>query len=72
MPITGAKILAKLIKMYRAAYVTSAGIGASGGVHSALMKAIVGSKAFRPNPNAFTSKNVENMMKMILAGKQIK
>lgn len=65
-----AKIVAKIIKMYRAAYVSAAGIGTSGGVNQAIMKSIMGAKMFQSKPRAFVGKmDADTIMKLIQAGK---
>lgn len=70
MPIGGsAKILAKLIQAYRAAWLATTEVTMGGtNIRQAIMKAILGGKSLQPKANFFTGKKPEdiaNIMKFL-------
>uniref|UniRef100_A0A6M3JAN6 Uncharacterized protein n=1 Tax=viral metagenome TaxID=1070528 RepID=A0A6M3JAN6_9ZZZZ len=73
MPKNAAKILAKLIQMYRAGYVRAAqsSIGAQN-INQALMNFILGAKKVQPMGMSFTKKNTDAILKTILKGGLVK
>lgn len=70
--IPASKILATIIKMYRASYLASAKMGAAGGPRVALMKALLGSKMMQPKItlNQMNKMAPEELLKMLKKGFQ--